>query len=286
MSTVGEALQVGEAALSASSTSARLDAELLLSHVLSWTRTQLLSRLRDECPSGSLEPFWQLVVRRSNAEPIAYILGQREFYGRTFSVSPSVLIPRPESELLIEEALRSVAGKRSVSFVDLGTGSGCLAVTLVLELCALGVAVRGVAVDISAAALAVARSNAEALGAAHCISFVQGSWLSQREAFEPPYDIIIANPPYVDSAETTSPELAFEPRAALYSGDGGLHDTREILQTAPQLLAAGGVLLIEVGAGKRQQLRQCPEIMALGGRIKLLGDDSAQDRFTVLRIAA
>lgn len=285
MATVGEALQAGEAELATGSSSARLDAELLLSRALGVSRTQLLVRLRDECPRERLEAFREMVSRRAVGEPVAYILGEREFFGRSFCVSPKVLIPRPESELIVEEAIRASEGKSSVSFVDLGTGSGCLAVTIALELAARGVAAQGVAVDISAEALQVAQSNAAALGAAGQLSFVEGSWFSRREAFCPPYDMIVANPPYVDPSAELQRELAFEPRGALFSSECGLHDTRVILREAPEFLAPGGVLLIEVGAGKREQLRRCPEVLSLGGRVTLLGDSSPQDRFTILKIA-
>lgn len=286
MGSVGEALRDGEKALGATSTSARLDAELLLSRALALSRTQLLSRLRDDCPTDFLHVYRALIERRRAGEPVAYIVGEREFFGRRFMVTPSVLIPRPESELLVEEALRVVAGKTRVSFLDLGTGSGCLAATLVLELARRGVAAQGVAVDISADALVVAQSNAQALGAVERISFVETSWLSQPERLSPPFDIIVANPPYVDPSEPLPPELAFEPRGALYSEDSGLRDAREILRTAPPLLAAGGVLLLEVGAGKREPLSRCPEIVALGANASLLGDDSHQDRFTVVKVTA
>ena len=286
MSSVGEALRDGEKALEATSTSARLDAELLLCRALSLSRTQLLSRLRDDCPNDLLHAYRALLERRRAGEPVAYIVGEREFFGRRFLVTPSVLIPRPESELLVEEALRAATGKSRVSFLDLGTGSGCLAVSLGLELARRGVAAQGVAVDISGDALAVARGNAQALGAAERLSFVESSWLSQPERLSPPFDIILANPPYVDPAEPSPPELAFEPQGALYSEDNGLRDTREILRTAPPLLAAGGVLLLEVGAGKREQLSRCPEIAALGANASLLGDDSPQDRFTVVKVTA
>ncbi len=286
MGSVGEALREGERALEATSTSARLDAELLLCHALSLGRTQLLSRLRDDCPADPFYAYQALVNRRRAGEPVAYIVGEREFFGRRFLVTPSVLIPRPESELLVEEALRVVAGKTRVSFLDLGTGSGCLAVTLALELARRGVAAQGVAVDISADALVVAQSNAQALGAAERISFVETSWLSQPERLSPPFDIIVANPPYVDPSEPSPPELAFEPQGALYSDGQGLHDAREILRTAPELLAHQGTLLLEVGAKKRQQLSGCPEVVALGARVRLFGDDSPHDRFTVVAVAA
>lgn len=286
MGTIGEALQAGEGELAATSASARLDAELLLSYVLRFSRTQLLVRLREELSPASLEGFQQLVARRKNGEPVAYILGEREFFGRNFSVSPSVLIPRPESELIIEEALRAVAGKTAVSFVDLGTGSGCLAVTLALELAARGVVVRGLGVDISKEALAVAAKNAEALRASQYLTFVESSWLSRREAFHPPYDIIVANPPYVDPAEPAPRELAFEPQGALYSSDSGLQDAREILRSAPEFLVSGGTLLLEVGAGKRGRLSHCPEVVALRDRVTLLGDSSPLDRFTVVKVRA
>lgn len=283
MTTIGEVLQRGESLLAATSSSARLDAEVLLAHSLQLSRTGLLVRLREECPGDAEARFFGYAARRKRGEPVGYIIGEREFYGRCFAVSPAVLIPRPESELIIDEALAAIDGQREVSLLDLGTGSGCLAITLVLELKSRGKRVRCAALDNSVKALAVARRNAESLGVSAEISFIESDWFSRRDALAPPYDIIVANPPYVDRAEPAQPELSFEPQEALYSGDHGLHDASQILREAPAFLRPGGVLLCEVGAGKRAHLQALLNA-AHGCERMLLGDGSPLDRFTVVKI--
>jgi len=281
--TVGELVTRGEEALSRTSPSARLDAEVLLSHVMSLPRSALIARWRDACATGTAAAFGALLERRGRGEPVAYLVGSREFYGRSFAVSPAVLIPRPESELIIDEALAAMDGQREVSLLDLGTGSGCLAVTLVLELKSRGKRVRCTALDNSVKALEVARRNAESLGVSAEISFIESDWFSRRDALAPPYDIIVANPPYVDRAEPVQPELSFEPQGALYSDGHGLHDASQILREAPAFLRPGGVLLCEVGAGKRAHL-QALLAAAHDCDCTLLGDGSPLDRFTVVKI--
>jgi len=283
VTTIGEVLQRGESLLAATSSSARLDAEVLLAHSLQLSRTGLLVRLREECPGDAEARFSGYAARRKLGEPVGYIIGEREFYGRCFAVSPAVLIPRPESELIIDEALAAMDGQREVSLLDLGTGSGCLAVTLVLELKSRGKRVRCTALDNSVKALEVARRNAESLGVSAEISFIESDWFSRRDALAPPYDIIVANPPYVDRAEPVQPELSFEPQGALYSDGHGLHDASQILREAPAFLRPGGVLLCEVGAGKRAHL-QALLAAAHECDCTLLGDGSPLDRFTVVKI--
>ncbi len=283
MTTIGEALQRGESLLAATSSSARLDAEVLLAHSLRLSRTGLIVRLREKCPGDAAALFSEYVSRRKLGEPVGYIIGEREFYGRRFAVSPAVLIPRPESELIIDEALAVTEEQQEVSLLDLGTGSGCLAISLVLELKARGKRVRCAAIDSSIQALEVARRNAHDLDASADISFVESDWFSRRDVLLPPYDLIVANPPYVDPAEPAQLELSFEPQGALYSGDQGLHDARRIMEEAPAFLRPGGVLLCEVGAGKRARLKDAAAV-ATSCEYTLLGDDSLLDRFTVVKL--
>jgi release factor glutamine methyltransferase len=217
------------------------EARLLLCHLLG-RNTAWLEAHRDEAlekPVASRFVGW--VQRREEGEPVAYLLGLREFYGRDFAVSPAVLIPRPETELLVELALQKVANLPRPRILDLGTGSGCLAITLALECSTAQVT----AVDASAAALAVATENARHLGAV--VRFVESDWyaalLGER------FDLIVANPPYIAPGDPhlSQGDLRFEPASALTAADNGLADLRRIAADAPHYLAPGAWLLCEHG---------------------------------------
>lgn len=185
--------------------------------------------------------FVDMLVRREQGEPVAYLLGEREFYGRRFRVSPAVLIPRPETELIVDTVLARVPRDAAIRILDLGTGSGALAVSLALELPAAQVT----AVDISPAALAVASANAQQLGA--CVRCLESDWFAalQGELF----DLIVSNPPYVAAGDPHLDEgdVRFEPPGALASGPAGLDDLARIAAEAPAHLASGGHLLMEHG---------------------------------------
>jgi release factor glutamine methyltransferase len=281
---LGDLVCEGEATLAHTSNSPRLDSELLAAHALGMSRTRLLVSLRDVAPESVCDVFRAYVARRADGEPIAYILGEKEFWGLDFKVSPDVLVPRPETELVVEEGLRVLKDTLAPKLLDLGTGSGCIAISLVKTLASQGKRVVCDAIDTSDAALAVARRNAAYNEVTERIRFSQSSWFSNTAAFSPPYDLIVANPPYIDPAENTPVELSFEPRSALYSEDGGLKDTKEIIEQGVPLLAPGGVLLCEVGAGKRVLLEQY--FAQRSYAYTLLGDDSSQDRFTVIRVVS
>lgn len=281
--TIGSLVQAGCHALGDASGSARLDGELLLAHLLGCTRTGVLARLRDPLPSGVVPRFAALIERRQRGEPLAYLVAAREFWGLSFEVSPDVLVPRPETELLVEEGVRRCRGLSAPRIVDLGTGSGCIAIALAVALSAEpGVAPQIVAVDASSAALAVAQRNAARHNVSHCITWVESDWCARREAFSPPYDLVVSNPPYLDPAEHTPPELSFEPAAALYAADNGWREIHRVCQQGVALLAPHGSLLCEIGAGKRATLAQQGSLGGPGWRVTVLGDDSALDRFTVL----
>ncbi len=228
-----------------------LEAAWLLEHVLQLS--PLMQRLNPErrMTNPECDRVRVLVARRANREPLQYLLGTQEFCGRDFRVTPSVLIPRPESELLVEEAIRRCAHNPSPAVVDVGTGSGCLAVSVALAL----PAVRVAAIDISPDALAVARANMAQHEVESRIECFLGDLLAplSDEVWAYQADVILSNPPYIADRELPAlqPEVRdFEPRSALAGGRDGMDVHRRLLQQAPAFLKPGGVLLMEVGMGQ------------------------------------
>ncbi len=223
---------------------ASLDAEVLARKLLACDRAGFVVRLRDEEPGDFADAYRALVARRCRREPIAYILGEREFWGLPFEVTPDVLIPRPETELIVEEALELFpAGQPPGVIVDAGTGSGCLAVALALEF----EHARVIATDISGPALAVARRNAARNGAGHRIDFREGNLL---EPVMETADLIVSNPPYVASGDEAGlvPEVRdHEPHVALFAGTDGLSVFGKLFPAAAARLRPGGRLIVEVG---------------------------------------
>ena len=224
---------------------AALDAELLARHVLGWDRATLLARSADEAPSGFDQPYETVIARRRRREPVAYITGRQEFWGRDFLVGPGVLIPRPETELIVEEALKwARTVPQPLHIADVGTGSGCLAVTLAIELPS---AVLD-ATDVSGESLAVARQNADRHLAR--VRFHRASILA---GVGTPLDAIVSNPPYIprDEYETLQPEVReHEPMTALVGGDDGLTVVRQVVSAAASALSPEGRVLIEIGHGQ------------------------------------
>ncbi len=231
---------------------ARQDAAVLARHALGWDLAYWLGHQRDDAP-GRFEPaFAPLVARRAAREPVAYITGEREFYGRPFTVSPAVLIPRPETELLIEAALTYAARFREPRIVDVGTGSGCIAVTIAAELHRAAVA----ATDISAAALEVAAANAARHGVADRIEFRRGAFFA---GITGPVDLVLSNPPYVSDRDRAAmaPEVeGHEPSEALFGGGDGLDCVRSLIALTPGCLRAGGVAIFEFGFGQAAHLKE------------------------------
>lgn len=219
----------------------RLEGRLLLQECCGLSHAQLISRGSETMPAGALAALDALAQRRHNGEPLAYLIGWREFYGRRFRVSPAVLIPRPETEHLLEAALeRLPIGGR---VWDLGTGSGVLAVSVVLE--RPDAAVR--ASDLSREALTVARENAEKLGAR--VEFAHGSWFEAQPAPTGRFDILLSNPPYIerDDPHLQQGDLRFEPAGALTDFGDGLAHVRTLAEGAARHLRPGGWLMLEHG---------------------------------------
>jgi release factor glutamine methyltransferase len=228
---------------------AALDAELLIRHVLEWDRTAWLTR-RDQPASAEVtEAFDALVARRAAREPVAYLRGVQEFFGRAFAVGPGALIPRPETELVVEEGLAALARVATPRILDIGTGSGCLAVTLALERAEAQVE----ASDVSAAALAWAQSNAERFGVSARVAFTLAGGTTGGSG---PFDLVVSNPPYVRVADAASlqPEVArYEPAVALFAGDDGLDVIRIVVPEARAALRDGGSLVMEIGIGQSDE---------------------------------
>jgi len=234
--TIREALDAAQQATD------RIEARVLLREVLKQNDAYLLAHGDDTLTAEQAQQYVALVVRRVAGEPIAYITGRREFHGREFVVTPSVLIPRPETELLVELALQSLPVGATQRVLDLGAGSGCIGITIAAERPQVQVTL----VDASEAALEIARANAVQWAPANTI-LLNSDWYSAVAAKR--YDLIVANPPYVaeEDAHLQQGDLRFEPRSALASGVDGLSDLQQIIARAPQHLRVGGWLLLEHG---------------------------------------
>jgi len=240
---VTDALRDAVAALAAASDTARLDAEVLMAHALGVSRSDLLlRRMADPAPAD----FAALVARRAGHEPVAYITGRQDFFGLPFAVSPAVLIPRGDSEALVETALE--AARPGARVLDCGTGSGALLLAVLANLAGAS----GLGVDRSEAALAVARANAGALGLAgradmRLADWGQAGWADGLGAF----DLILANPPYVEEDAVLAPDVrGHEPAGALFAGADGLDAYRVLVPQLPALLATGGCACVEIGASQ------------------------------------
>lgn len=257
------------AALLAGSGLPAAEARALLAHLLGVARERLVAHPELEVEAVIAEQLDALVRERRDGVPLAYLLGEREFYGRRFRVTRAVLVPRPETELLVEQALACVAGAERPRLLDLGTGSGCIAITLSLERPDAEV----IAVDRSAEALAVARGNASTLGAQVC--FLHGDWYAPVSN---QFHCVVANPPYVAPGDPHLLALRHEPIGALVANDDGLADLRRIVSGAPAVLHAGGWLAVEHGHDQAAAVR---ELFAQAG---FTGVSSARDLQGIERV--
>lgn len=256
MSTVGALLAEGARALEFTSSTPRLDAELLLAFATGFSRISFVADPDRVLVAAMRERYQALIERRRLHEPLAYITGVKEFFGLDFEVSPAVLVPRPETEHLVEVALRSVPTEGEVRFLDLGTGSGCIAIAFANEMRRRGRAVRGLAVDTSEAALAVARRNVERHGLQDVIELRRSDWFSALGGDER-FELMMSNPPYIAPGDTNiSPELCFEPHGALYAEECGLADLRRILIDGPRWVVASGSIVCEFGSTQRRELEK------------------------------
>ena len=250
--------------------SPRLDAELLLARVLGVDRMGLYLRFEEEVRDDQRAQFRELVKRRAiDRVPVAYLPGVREFWSLEFKVTPEVLIPRPETELLVQ----TVSGLRPSRVAEIGTGSGAIASALALELPEVSI----LAVERSRPALSVARENLEALGVAERVMLVEGDGLGP---VGPGFEVIVSNPPYVPGAEIAElePEVQHEPREALDGGPDGLRLIRELCRDAPSRLVGSGRLVLEVGAG------QAPPVSQLMREAGAAGIETVRDLAGIERV--
>lgn len=225
-----------------SQTLPRSEARMLLSHVLKREHAWLVAHDDYELSGDELAQVHALAAKRITGEPMAYLLGVREFYGRAFRCTPAALIPRPETELLVDLALAQIPANASVRVLDIGAGTGCIGVTIALERSNASVT----AIDISPDALALARKNAQRLGAN--VSFIESSWFAGLPP-ESQFDLIVSNPPYIvpGDAHLSQGDLRFEPTVALADAVDGLESYRQLAQGAKKHLRPGGMLIVEHG---------------------------------------
>ena len=253
--TTGDLLRVAaERAAAAGSDATAWDARLLLAHSLGGLSPLALDprQQHDEALSARFFGLW---ARRVAGEPVQHLIGEWDFYGRTFRVDRRALVPRPETEILVEQALRAASDARVV--LDAGTGSGIIAITYLLE----RPEARAVALDVSVDALALCRENAERLGVLTRLSLLASDWLSALGAVQ--FDLVLSNPPYLAIGE--APHLPptvrdHDPRRALFAGDDGMAAIRQLLATVPAVLAPGGLLVFEIGFGQSEAVRS--EVLA------------------------
>lgn len=273
--TIAQALRAAAEALAATSDTPRLDAELLMAHALGITRSELLLRHTGGSVPAS---FAALLDRRSNHEPVAYILGEQDFRDLTFKVTRDVLIPRGDSEVVVEAALAARPDARRV--LDCGTGSGALLLAVLAEL----PGARGIGVDRSSAALAVAGGNAADLGLAERGSFAEADWTAPgwADRLDGPFDLVLANPPYVEDAADLAPSVrGHEPHGALFAGPEGLDDYRVLIPQLSSLLAPGGVAVVEIGHTQAASVTAIAE--AAGLAVRLHYDLGARPRALEMR---
>lgn len=266
-----EAIAAAARDLTATSDTPRLDAELLMAHAMGVTReVLLLGRLGDPVPPG----FAALVARRLRHEPVAYIVGRRDFWTIELEVGPGVLIPRPDSETLIEAAVDHFAGRAPATVLDLGTGPG----TLLLAALAQWPGAEGLGVDASAEALGYARRNADRLGVGARTTLRQGNWAAGIDAR---FDLVLCNPPYIAIDDPLPAEVRdHEPAGALFAGAEGLDDYRLIAGQLPALIAPGGVACVEIGAIQAAAVSAL--FRARGLNVAVRRDLGARDRCLVV----
>lgn len=281
--TLAQALALAVETLRDVSDTPRLDAEILLAHTLGWSRARLLARLQEPIPDDALQTFRALAERRAAREPVAYLIGSKEFYGLEFIVDRRVLVPRPDTETLVDAALewarQRFSSQDTLLIADIGTGSGCIAVALAAHLPNALV----YAIDLSADALAVARQNVERHGVADRVTLLCGDLLAPLPQ---PVDLLVSNPPYTVLDDIDVGVRLHEPRLALDGGSDGLAIYRRLLAAAPQALRPGGALMLEIGATQAEAVTALARQAFPAAAVRVVRDLAGRDRVVaVLNVA-
>lgn len=275
VSNVNQALQQAIARLDTVTSTPRLEAEVLLGYVLHVSRTALLTHPEYALTSNQISDYQNLIRSRASGYPLPYLTGYSEFYGLTFDVTPEVLIPRPETETLVDLAL----ARQPATVVDVGTGSGCIAVSLAFHLPEATVT----AIEISPAALAVAQRNAERHGVTGRVRLMVGDVLNPRPS---QVDLIVSNPPYIPTDKCASLPASvrdFEPRLALDGGAEGLEVIQQLLAQAPAVLRPGGGLLVEIGADQGETVSHLARTLFPQATVRVHPDLAGRDRVLEVR---
>ncbi len=277
--TIKEALQRARSSLATNNIDdARLESELLLRHVLNISQIQLYTAINRKLTPEQEKTYRELIERRLKGEPTAYIIGHREFYGLDFQVDPDVLIPRPESELLVEKALRLAQNRPGITIAEIGTGCGAIAISLALNL----PRARIYATDISAPALKVARTNCQQHRVTNRVRLLRGDLL---EPLPEPVDLIVANLPYVKASQLPAhPTGDFEPRLALNGGTDGLKKIQRLCRQLNDKLRPGGYLLLEIGQGQEKDVTTLLSRLFPSARIEVAPDLGGIDRVVSLHL--
>lgn len=273
--------------------SPRLEMELILAHALGIERIQLYVRIKEALGAEARERSREMLKLRRERQPIAYILGHREFYSLKFEVTPDVLIPRPETELLVDRAVkwsieRAALGGDPPLMADIGTGSGAIAIAVAHEQKKRGLEARWIATDISPAALEVARRNAERHAVSDRITFAEGHLLDPLADFAGRIECLCSNPPYIPTGDvgTLAPDVAkWEPHGALFSGDSGLDHIAEIIARAPDTLSTAAAVMIEIGAHQSDRVRDLAVATARYHPMEFIRDLAGIERIAVMRRA-
>lgn len=267
-----------EATTALNSPEAKLETQLLLEHVLNVNHAWLIAHANDEINPEDNQQFQALLKRRINGEPIAYILGGREFYGLSFKTTPDTLIPRPDTETLVETALDKISASSTPRILDLGTGTGAIALSIAKHRPQSKVT----AVDFSGESLAVAQENTKSLDIKN-VSLVESNWFDALD--KQTFNVIVSNPPYIEENDPhlSQGDLRFEPRAALASGSDGLDDIRHIIQHAPAYLSSNGWLIFEHGYNQAEQVGQLFKSAGFTA-VETIKDLGGNDRVTFGRL--
>jgi release factor glutamine methyltransferase len=286
MATLNELLKDGTTALTGSSGSPRLDAELLLGLVTGKSRAYLAGFGERSVSVEEEARYRALIARRKAHEPVAYLTGYKEFFGIDIQVSPAVLIPRPDTEVLVERAIEFLEGRKDiVRVLDLGTGSGCIPIALASFALKAGRRLQIVAVDKSHEALEIASHNSALHGLSEMITFKHSDWFSAFDGTSETFDLIVSNPPYIPlGSKERSPETDYEPASALFAGPDGLADISHIISAVPLYLAPKGAFLCEIGSEQAQSFIELwssvhPELSC---RFEVLRDLAGLERCVVV----